>query len=159
MKNGKNANKRRRKTSLCNRTASSLRLLRPKFNPCSAAKHRLLLSVNAELVLTNVVVRDAKTGEFVHGLTQNDFTVYENGKKEQISTFDFQSVDMAKPLNEATVTGLAAGVTGNGTKAVVVTKPEDLLNHRLIVMFYDLTSMQPEDLGAQHGGSPGIPSH
>ncbi len=105
-----------------------------------------VLKENAELVLTNVVVRDAKTGEFVHGLTQNDFTVYENGKKEQISTFDFQSVDMAKPLNEATVTGLAAGVTGNGTKAVVVTKPEDLLNHRLIVMFFDLTSMQPEDL-------------
>jgi VWFA-related protein len=28
----------------------------------------------------------------------------------------------------------------------VVAKPEDLRNHRLIVMFFDLTSMQPEDL-------------
>lgn len=101
---------------------------------------------NADLVLTNVVARDAKTGEFVRGLKQSDFTVLENGKRQDISTFDFQSVDMAKPLNEATISGLAAGVTGPGTKAAVVAKPEDLLNHRLIVMFFDLTSMQPEDL-------------
>jgi VWFA-related protein len=103
-----------------------------------------VLKTNAELVLTNVVARDAKTGEFVRGLTQNDFTIYENGKKQQIATFDYQSVEMAKPLNEATVSGLAAGPAGS--KAVVVAKPEDLLNHRLIVMFFDLTSMQPEDL-------------
>jgi len=101
---------------------------------------------NAELVLTNVVVRDAKTGEFVRGLNQNDFSLYENGKRQQISTFDFQSVEMATPLNEATVSGLAAGVNGAGARAAVVARPEDLRNHRLIVMFFDLTSMQPEDL-------------
>ena len=28
----------------------------------------------------------------------------------------------------------------------MVAKPEELRNHRLIVMFFDLTSMQPEDL-------------
>ena len=104
------------------------------------------LKLNGELVLTNVVARDAKTGEIVHGLKQSDFRVYENGKEQQIDTFDFQSVDMATPLNEATVSGLAAGPTGSGSKAVVVAKPEELRNHRLIVMFFDLTSMQPEDL-------------
>jgi VWFA-related protein len=105
-----------------------------------------VLKANAELVLTNVVVRDAKTGEFVRGLKQSDFSILENGKQQQISTFDFQSVDMATPLNEATVSGLAAGVNGTGTKAAVVASQEDLRNHRLIVMFFDLTSMQPEDL-------------
>jgi VWFA-related protein len=105
-----------------------------------------VLKMNGELVLTNVVVRDTKTGELVRGLKQSDFTVLESGKRQQISTFDFESVDMATPLNEATVSGLAAGATGSGSKAVVVAKPEDLRNHRLIVMFFDLTSMQPEDL-------------
>ena len=105
-----------------------------------------MLKENAELVLTNVVVRDTKTGEFVRGLKLSDFKIYENGKQQQIATFDFQSVEMATPLNEATVSGLAAGATGPGTKAVVVARPEDLRNHRLIVMFFDLTSMQPEDL-------------
>ena len=102
------------------------------------------LKLNGELVLTNVVARDAKTGELVRGLQRSDFKIYENGKEQQIASFDFQSVDMATPLNEATVSGLAAGPSGN--KAVAVARPEDLRNHRLIVMFFDLTSMQPEDL-------------
>jgi hypothetical protein len=63
-------------------------------------------------VLTNVVARDAKTGELVRGLKQSDFTVYENGKQQQIATFDFESVEMAAPLNEATISGLAAGAAG-----------------------------------------------
>ncbi|MGD0789464.1 MAG: VWA domain-containing protein [Terracidiphilus sp.] len=105
-----------------------------------------VLKMNGELVLTNVVARDAKTGGLVQGLRQSDFSIYENGKQQKIDTFDFESVDKATPLNEATVSGLAAGTTGNGSKAVVVAKPEDLRNHRLIVMFFDLTSMQPEDL-------------
>src|SRR5208282_3858942 len=94
------------------------------------------LKANAELVLTNVVARDAKTGELVTGLKQSDFRIYENGKLQQIDTFDFESVDMATPLKEATITGLAAGPK-SGTTAVVA-KPEELRNHRLIVMFFDL---------------------
>ena len=105
-----------------------------------------VLKMNAELVLTNVVVRDAKTGEIVQGLKEGDFSIYENGKKQQIDSFDFQSMDKAAPLNEATVSGLASGISGKGDNAVVAAMPEDLRNHRLIVMFFDLTSMQPEDL-------------
>jgi len=111
-----------------------------------AQQDSYVFKANAELVLTNVVVRDAKTGELVRGLTQSDFKVFENGKQQQISSFDFQTVDMATPLNEATISGLAVGVNGPGTKAAVVAKSEDLRNHRLIVMFFDLTSMQPEDV-------------
>ena len=104
-----------------------------------------VLKENAELVLTNVVPRDAKTGEVVHDLKQSDFRVFEDGKEQKVSTFDYQSVEMATPLTETTVSGLAESVTA-GTKAVVVTKADDLRNHRLIVMFFDLTSMQPDDL-------------
>jgi VWFA-related protein len=112
----------------------------------TTAQSGYVLKMNGELVLTNVVARDQKTGEVVRGLKQSDFSIYESGKQQQIATFDFESVDMATPLNEATISGLAAGATGSGTKAAVVAKPEDLRNHRLIVMFFDLTSMQPEDL-------------
>jgi VWFA-related protein len=104
------------------------------------------LKLNSDLVLTNVVARDAKTGELVRGLKQSDFTVSENGKPQRIASFDFQSVEMAAPLNEATISGLAAGTISSANKPVVVAKPEELRNHRLIVMFFDLTSMQPEDL-------------
>jgi VWFA-related protein len=112
----------------------------------STPQSGFVLKVNSDLVLTNVVARDTKTGEFVRGLKPSDFSIYENGKKQQLSTFDFETVDVATPLKEATISGLAASATGDGTKAAVVTRPEDLRNHRLIVMFFDLTSMQPEDL-------------
>jgi VWFA-related protein len=118
----------------------------PSVQKSTASQSGYVLKMNGELVLTNVVVRDGKTGELVRGLKQSDFSVYENGKQQQIATFDFESVDKAAPLNEATVSGLAAGATGNGSKAAVVARPEELRNHRLIVMFFDLTSMQPEDL-------------
>jgi VWFA-related protein len=105
-----------------------------------------MLKMSGELVLTNVVARDAKTGELVTGLKQSDFAISENGKQQQIDTFDFESVDRGTPLNEATISGLAAGGAVSNGKAAVVARPEDLRNHRLIVMFFDLTSMQPEDL-------------
>jgi VWFA-related protein len=100
--------------------------------------------VNSELVLTNIVVRDKKTGEIVKGLTQRDFTVTEDGKPQHIVSFDFESVDQAAPLNEATINASAPnGVFGAKTGTAT---QEELRNHRLIVMFFDLTSMQPEDV-------------
>ena len=124
---------------------AALALAVPSVSPQDAPQSSsYVFKVNAELVLTNVVARDTRTGEIVRGLKQSDFTIFENGKKQEIASFDFQSVDMAQPLNEATVSGLASGATGS--KAVAAARPEDLRNHRLIVFFFDLTSMQPEDL-------------
>jgi VWFA-related protein len=100
--------------------------------------------VNSDLVLTNVVVRDKKTGDIVKGLTEKDFTVTEDGKPQHIVSFDFESVDQAAPLNEATISGSAPnGIFGAKTGTAT---QEELRNHRLIVMFFDLTSMQPEDV-------------
>src|ERR1035438_5417903 len=87
-----------------------------------------VLKMNGELVLTNVVARDTKTGEPALGLKQSDFSIYENGKQQHIDASDFESVDKATPLNEATVSGLAAG--SNTSKAVVAARPEELRNHR-----------------------------
>ena len=118
----------------------------PQAQTSATTANGYVFKMNADLVLTNVVARDAKTGELVLGLKRSDFSIYENGKQQQISTFDFESVEMAAPLNETTISGMAAGVNTNGVKAAVVARPEELRNHRLIVMFFDLTSMQPEDL-------------
>jgi VWFA-related protein len=102
------------------------------------------LKVDSDLVLTNVVVRDKKTGEVVRGLTASDFQVQENGKPQKIVSFDFQSVDQAAPLNEATINGKAPNtIMGSMNRSATST---ELRNHRLIVMFFDITSMQPEDL-------------
>jgi VWFA-related protein len=116
----------------------------PPDGPPPDTQTNYTLKVNSDLVLTNIVVRDKKTGEVVRGLTANDFQVMENGKPQKIVSFDFQSVDQAAPLNEATVNGKAPNtIMGSMNRSATST---ELRNHRLIVMFFDITSMQPEDL-------------
>jgi VWFA-related protein len=102
------------------------------------------LKVQSEIVLTNVVVRDKKTGEVVKGLKTSDFTILENGKPQTIASFDYQNVDEAAVLREKTT------VIGKATIAELLNNdfaanPAQLKDHRLIVMFFDLSSMQPED--------------
>jgi VWFA-related protein len=103
------------------------------------------MKVQTDIVLTNVVVRDKKTGEVVKGLKESDFTILENGKPQKIASFDYQNVDEAAVLREkSTVTGKATiADLVNGDFAA---SPEALRDHRLIVMFFDLSSMQPEDI-------------
>ncbi len=108
-----------------------------------AQANEYTFKVNSDLVLTNVVARDKKTGAVVTGLTANDFTILENGKPQHIVSFDFESIDQATPLNEATISGRSGPlVLGKNNVAT----PEQLRDHRLIVFFFDLVSMQPEDL-------------
>jgi VWFA-related protein len=102
------------------------------------------IRVSTELVLTNVVVRDKKTGELVKGLTAKDFRIFENGKQQTIHSFDYQSVEKAAALDEKLISGSEKLLLNKGTGAVVT--GDALRNHRLIILFFDLTSMQPEDL-------------
>jgi len=112
---------------------------------------KFLFTVNDEIVLTNVVVRNKKTGELIKGLKQSDFTILEDNKPQKMDSFDYEAVDQlaqAIALNEATVSGSAGP---EDAYKVLSTKspldnPEQLRNHRLIVMFFDITSMQPEDI-------------
>src|SRR3981081_6064 len=64
--------------------------------------------VTSELVLVNVVVRDKK-GNLITDLKKDDFTLLEDGKRQAISTFDFENVDELKTAGaaETTVSGAA----------------------------------------------------
>src|SRR6516225_10200014 len=104
------------------------------------------IRVTTELVLVNVVARDKK-GNLVRDLKKEDFTLLEDGKKQEISTFDFENVD--QPLTagapEATVSG-AAG-EGNllraGKKTPVSLEARD---RRLMLFFFDFSAMDPEQI-------------
>ena len=111
----------------------------------SGAGQPYTLKVNTDLVLTNVIVRDKKTGAIVTGLKASDFTILENGKPQHILSFDYQNVNDAVALHEAgTVSGQAkiAQLLNNELAG----DPAQLKDHRLMVFFFDLSSMQPEDI-------------
>ena len=117
--------------------------------PVSNTKTETLVA-NVNRVLTNVVVRDKKTGAVIKGLTQGDFQVFEDNRPQHITSFDYQNVDGAATLAEdKTVSGTTT--TQKKTIADLVNndfaaKPQELKDRRLIVMFFDLSSMQPEDI-------------
>src|SRR5256885_2357315 len=79
----------------------------PQPPPAQQPQYRV--HVTSELVLVNVVVRDKK-GNLVRDLKKDDFTLLEDGKRQIISTFDFENVDelAAAGAAEATVSGTAA---------------------------------------------------
>ncbi len=103
------------------------------------------LTVSANIVLNNVTVRDKKTGEIVKGLKASDFTITEDKKPQKIVSFDFQNVDEAAVLKEKTTAGGKMSIADMLDRNFAAS-PEQLRDHRLIVLFFDLSSMQDEDI-------------
>ncbi len=108
------------------------------------AQGNYTLTVNANIVLTNVVVRDKKTGAVVKGLKASDFTILENKKQQTIASFDYQNVDDAAVLAEKGVTAGKASVA-ELLERNLAADPRQLKDHRLIVMFFDESTMQDDD--------------
>ena len=102
------------------------------------------IRVATELVLVNVVARD-KNGNPVRDLKQDDFTLYEDGKKQQISTFDFEDVGQLEATAGPAISGTAPGTLLHSTKKAPPTL--DARGRRLIVLFFDFSAMQPEEIG------------
>jgi VWFA-related protein len=104
------------------------------------------LKKNVEIVLVNVVVRD-KQGNIVRGLKQDDFTVMEDGKQQTLASFDFEQTDTEAlpPLeNQPTIMGVMK--SGPAKTAEQPEEKFDFHGRRVMVLFFDLSSMQPEEI-------------
>jgi len=117
----------------------------------AAQAPRATFKSGLDLVVVNVVVRD-KDGKLVRGLTRGDFVVMEDGRPQTVSSFDFEEIENASlPSMETTTVlgaiaqpGAAAPAAAAASEAVRPTV--DMKDRRLIVLFYDLGSMQPEEV-------------
>lgn len=112
----------------------------------SATPDSYRIRVTSDLVLTNVVVRD-KQGNLVRGLTKNDFAIFEDGKQQTISSFDFENVDALATAGAPagpTVSGAAAPLKVIGSSRLL--NKEELKNHRLLVLFFDFGGMEEDDI-------------
>ena len=99
--------------------------------------------VTSELVLVNVVVRDKK-GNLVRDLKKDDFTLLEDGKRQAISTFDFENVDA---LQTAAAEKTVSGTAPDGSVLKPADKPVlDARDRRLMLLFFDFSGMEPEEI-------------
>ncbi len=125
--------------------------------PSQSGQPAFKFTATTELVVVNVVVRD-RQGRLVSGLKADDFTVLEDGKPQRITTFDNENVATA-PVADIPMAPLlkTAAHAAAGTPAVAATAAPNaaLRDRRLMVFFFDLSSMQPEEIdrattAAQH---------
>src|SRR6185437_3560691 len=109
----------------------------------------------AEIVLVNVSVRD-KSGNFVNDLKPEDFKVTEDGKAQKILSFDVENTDaipsFATSQPSTALSQLAAkqptAAPAAPAKSVppATTTDAQFKDHRLIVLFFDLSAMQPDEI-------------
>ncbi len=113
---------------------------------------------NLTIVSVDVVVRD-KDGNVVPGLTREDFEIREDGRSQDLQTFSFQEIKAGAAPAQATA--LLAGVEARVAEQALLPaaaaaaqtqlepvrmRSEDLAGRRLIVLLFDTSSMQPEDV-------------
>ncbi|HXG94250.1 MAG TPA: VWA domain-containing protein [Blastocatellia bacterium] len=117
------------------------------------------IRISTELVQVDVVVTD-KNGRVVRGLTKDDFTLYEKGKKQAISFFEFvDAVKGQQPGNTAKKTDLPVespqGLSESEVRRIfafviddLTIRYEDLSYLKEMLLNFVNNQMQPTDLVA-----------
>ncbi len=121
----------------------------------AAPQRRPSFRAGVELIYVNVVVRDG-SGNIVRNLKREDFSLVEDDKAQEITAFDFEEVpaeprvadqpaETVQPILKAGPAKPAADAQP-AAAAPPKAEPVDLKNRRLIVLLFDASSMQPEEL-------------
>lgn len=111
-----------------------------------AAAQQVRFRGAVDVVRVDVIVRD-RQGNVVRGLTAADFAITEDNKPQSITTFDFEEVAVAAAvLPSEPAPAVLDRPAAPAASAAPAREVIDLPGRRLIVLFFDLSSMQPEDL-------------
>ena len=125
--------------------------------PPAASQPEPVFHGGVNLILVDVVVRD-RNGAVVMGLRADDFEVLEDGMPQKIASFAYDEVAsgnvpaVSVPLLAGTPNFGAASAAGPERPALVPAAPavpmtsQDVAGHRLMVLLFDTSSMQPEDV-------------
>ena len=121
------------------------------------SKKDAVISTTTQLVVEDVLIK-GKDGKPIVGLKPSDFTITEDGKPQKISVFEFQTLEGGQPgvpppsVKPAAETAPEKPSEKPSVKALtsVQIAPEipgglKYRNRRLMVMFFDMTSMPIQD--------------
>ncbi|MGH9520766.1 MAG: VWA domain-containing protein, partial [Terriglobales bacterium] len=146
---------------------SSLWLLAQQATQPNTQQQVFTFKTTTSIVLINLSVKDS-SGKAVTNLKPGDVIVLEDGKPQHIASFDFENVDAPAALETASAANAAAGPSGTieagqpvptakkpAVAAIAAPAANQYRDRRLLVLYFDLTTMQPEDVAnvmkqAQH---------
>ncbi len=114
--------------------------------PSQDASTGYVFRSQTEIVLVNVTAHD-KNGNLVRDLKREDFTVLEDNKPQQVASFDLENTDAMAAVDNSQIELL-----GNGSKAPKAPAPAPaptpnpaFKDRRLMIFFFDLSSMEPDE--------------
>jgi VWFA-related protein len=111
------------------------------------AQQTAVFRSSSNLVVVDVFVRD-KSGKEITDLKKSDFVVLEDGKPQQIAVFELQRLAEPAAPAPAPARALAETRPGRPRPQVITTASPGKVQYqdrRLIVLFFDLSAMQPAD--------------
>jgi VWFA-related protein len=108
----------------------------------SGQRKPAVLKTTVNLVVIDVEVTDS-AGRPVKGLTPSDFTLLEDGKPQKISSFVYADVQGFARANAGNEKPIVVPVAGSPSKTEL---GPIVHNRRMILMFFDLTSLGTPDL-------------
>ena len=108
---------------------------------------KFTLRTETEVVLVNVSVSD-NNGNFIRDLKKEDFTLLEDGKPQEIVSIDTENSDNVVTAEAAppNLIGTLRTPASSAAAQPPAISESELKDRRLIVLFFDLTSMQPEEI-------------
>ena len=112
----------------------------------SAQQADYTFRAQTEIVLVNVTVRD-KDGDLVRDLKPENFKLLEDGKQQKIASFDIENTDALPPSEVPQVN--VSGINQQAEQAVPAAKQPTISQYkdrRLIILFFDLSAMQPDEI-------------
>jgi VWFA-related protein len=134
-----------------------------RLSSAPAPQSQSAFRATTNVVRVDVIVRD-DDGNVVRGLTAADFVLTEDGKPQQVTSFDFEEIalevlpsasgppsilgleQLQTAASRSVVTTAVAPSPERGPEAPAVAAPEDLPGRRMIVLLFDISSMQPEEV-------------
>jgi VWFA-related protein len=124
----------------------------PRVQPLPAASQKPIdmgagvkFTANSDLVLIDVQVV-GKDGNPIKGLKQSQFTIYEDDKVQKINSLDYFDIEHMDKLEVAENADIAPTTISLGTIDSPEKLKEQVRDHRMIVLFFDMTSLQPDDI-------------
>src|ERR1700683_1821545 len=125
---------------------------RAQQTPAQQASHQpsSVLRSSSDLVRIDVEVTD-KSGKPIKNLSANQFTVTDEGKPQAITSFSYADIEAIETATAADDKPIVVSVDNEGPNSPSADVISDALrDRRLIVLFFDLTSMQTDDLIRAH---------
>jgi VWFA-related protein len=105
-----------------------------------------VLRATSDLVRIDVEVTD-RSGKPIRGLRADQFSVTDNGKLQKLALFSYSDIESIETASEEKAKPVVVpvdnpGPAGSASDAV----GEQIRDRRLLVLYFDLTSMQTDDL-------------